>query len=282
MNLFERLRSFILVPADRPDLAGKAAARGADAVVVDLEESVPPEAKAAAREAVPDLVALLREASLPVVLRLNLGAEGQMEARRFADLAIAAFALPRAETVGQIQEVAAIIRSARGSSDLGVVPVIETARGIVAAPALAAADTRVLALAFAADNLAAEMMIEPGPPGLSHPGQQVVIAARAAGRPAIGVPGPVVDFGGPEAFRRTCVEARALGFSGAVCLHPGQVTVANAAFMPSEPMVIWAEGVIEDAGLHGGGLRRGRDGRLIDRAAIERAKLVLARTRRGH
>lgn len=281
MNALDPLRSILTISGTRPDAAEKALGRGVDAILVDLEGEASPDHHAAALAALPDLVRILRTAEVAVLVKLTAGSEAQNELRRFGDLPVQGFVLPRAEDPVPIQTLAAIIRSGRTPSDAGIVPMIETARGIFAAADIAAADMRVMALGFDGEALADELMIEPQPTGLSQPGQAVVLAARASGRGAFGIPAAISGRGGPELFRTGCIHARGLGFSGAFCTDLSQVAVANSIFRSSEDELVWADGVLQEigAGRNTGATPRSRDGRAIDRTAIDRARLLSARAR---
>jgi citrate lyase subunit beta/citryl-CoA lyase len=281
VNVLDPLRSILTLSAARPDLAERVIGRGADAILVDLEGAAAPDLHHAAQEALPDLVRALRSADAVVLVRLTAGVEAQNELRRFADLPVHAFLLPNAEDPGEVQTLAAIIRSGRTPSDAGIVPLIDSARGIFAAADIAGADMRVLALGFDGEALAAELMIDPAPIGLAQPGQAVVLAARAAGRAAFGIPAAVSGRASPDLFRAACIHARSLGFAGAFCTQVQQATVANTVFRPSEDDLAWAEAVLEDlgGGRSTGATPRGRDGRLIDRTVIDRARLLTSRGR---
>lgn len=279
MNALDPLRTVISVPAARLDLVEKVRGR-ADAILLDLEGGGPADMHRAALEALPDLAASLRLSDLTVLVKLTPGVEATNEIRQFADLPVNAFVLPRAEDAQAVQAIAAIIRAARGQSEAGVVPLIQTARGVVRAADLAACDMRVMALAFDGDGLADELMIGTEPTGLAMPGQQVVLGARAAGRMAFGIPGASAVFEGAERFRAACLHARALGFSGVFCSHLQQVPIANMVFRSSETEIAWADNINENLALRTSGtVPRDRDGRLIDRALIERARLYTLRAR---
>ncbi len=278
VNLLDPLRTVIAVSAARLDLVEKARGR-ADAILLDLEGGAA-DAHRAALEALPDLVHGLRQADQTVLVRLTPGIEATNELRQFADLPVQAFVLPRAEDAQAIQSLASIIRAARGQSEAGIVPLIQTARGVVRAADLGACDMRVMALAFDADAVADDLMIDPEPLGLTGPGQQVVLGARAAGRMAMGITGTVARFENAERFRASCIHARAIGFSGVICSHLTQVPIANGVFRSSESEIAWADAVNESLSLRtSGSVPRDRDGRVIDRALIDRARLFTLRSR---
>ncbi len=278
MNHLDPLRTVIAVSAARLDLVEKARGR-ADAILLDLEGGSA-DAHRAAQEALPDLVHGLRQSDLTVLVKLTPGIEATNELRQFANLPVQAFVLPKAEDAQTVQSLAAIIRAARGQSDAGIVPLIQTARGVVRAADIGACDMRVMALAFDADAVADDLMIAPEPIGLAVPGQQVVLGARAAGRMAIGITGTVAAGDNPERFRASCIHARSLGFSAVICAHLSQVPIATAVFRSNEAEIAWADGVNESLSLRtSGSVPRDRDGRIIDRVLMDRARLFTTRAR---
>lgn len=245
MNALDPLRSVISVSAARPDLVEKIRGKGADAILLDLEGGSSGELHRAALETLPDLVAMLRDDDAVILVRLTPGLEATNEVRMFAGLPVGAFVLPRAEDPQVVQSLAAIVRAGRQQTDAGIVPLIQTAKGVTQAAALGACDMRVMALAFDGDALAADLMIPPEPIGLQMPGQTVVLGARAAGRSAFGLPGPVERHSGADGFRIACIHGRSLGFSGVFCAHLPQVPIANTVFRASEDEVAWADGIQE-------------------------------------
>jgi len=280
VNAIEPLRSVVAVSAARPDLVEKVMGRGADAILLDLEGEATSDLHRAAVAALPDVVQMLKGRETVVLVRLTPGLEATNELRMFTDLAIDAWVLPRAEDPQQIQTLASIVRAARRPSDAGLVPLIQTARGVVAAATLGGCDMRVMALAFDGDAFAEDLGIAPEPVGLAMPGQQVVLGARAAGRCVLGLPGAVRGGDASERFRSLCIHGRALGFTGVLCSALAQAPVANKVFRSSEDEIAWADGIDEQlAARVSGHSPRDRDGRLIDRSVVDRARLVSLRAR---
>jgi len=263
-------RSYLFVPGDRPERFDKALASGADAVVLDLEDAVAPERKAAAREAVAARLAGGERERL--VVRIN------DESTPFfgADLALLKAAgaltlmLPKAERTGTVARVRA------ACPGVAVLALVETARGVLNAPALAAADG-VQRLVFGTIDFALDLGLSGDPAGFDFAAAQLALASRAAGLPApvAGVT-PAID---DEALQLAeLARARAHGFTAKLCIHPKQVALLHAALRPSDDETAWARRVL--AATAGSGAAVQVDGRMVDKPVIERARALLARAER--
>lgn len=266
-------RSYLFVPGDRPERFGKALESGADAVVVDLEDAVAPPAKQAAREAVAALLAQAQQ-SERIVVRINDEATPWFE----ADLAVLreggarAVMLPKAERVASLD----ILRSV--CPGIAVLPLIESARGVLAAEALAATQG-VARLVFGTVDYALDMDLR-GPLaatiGLDFAAARIALASRAAGllAPVAGVTVAIDD----EARLRADMErARAHGFGAKLCIHPRQVAAVHALLAPSADELAWAHRVLAAAEAAGAGVVQ-VDGRMVDKPVIERARRLVLRS----
>jgi len=255
------------VPGDRPERYAKARASGADAVIVDLEDAVAPQAKARARAA---LAAALDE-SAPLVVRINAAGTpwfmDDLELCRHPG--VAAVMLPKAEGIDAVCEVVE-------TTYKDVLPIIESARGIEAASAIARVPG-VVRLAFGSIDLALDLGIDCEPDGredeLLHFRAQLVLASRLAGlaAPADGVSTAIDDVARLVADAQ---RARRLGFGAKLCIHPKQVAPVQAAFTPTATQVAWARRV-RDAFATAAGAAVAVDGQMIDRPLNERALAIL-------
>ncbi len=260
-------RSFLFVPGDRPERFLKAWSSGADAVILDLEDGVKPDGKASAREAV---MAWLSPEH-PVYVRVNGSRTQWFE----ADLAavtragVAGVMLPKAETAGQIEMVAKAL-----AGEIGVIPLLETVRGILNARELAEAP-RVARLAFGSVDFQLDAGIQGEGEELLYARSRMVLASRAAGIMAP-VDGVTTDLDNPERIAFEVDRARRLGFGGKLCIHPKQVAPVNNGFTPSERELAWARKVVEASRTAAAGAIR-LDGELVDRPVVERAKTLLER-----
>ncbi|MGV8860281.1 MAG: HpcH/HpaI aldolase/citrate lyase family protein [Pseudomonas sp.] len=266
-----RARTFLFVPANRPERIGKALNSGTDVVVVDLEDAVAPVDKPAARLA---LLAWLDEhPDERVAVRINaadaLWHEHDLEACRHTG--IAAVMLPKADSAAQVQH-------AHGATGKPVLCIIETLQGIDALAPIADAPG-CARLMFGKLDLAVELDLIPDE---SDPEELVflpwramlVLASKRARLPAP-VDGVFTAIGDQPGLARYAARARRHGFSGQLLIHPSQVTQAAAAFTPSTPDIGWARAVCELADAAGGGVVV-LDGRMIDAPVMARARSILA------
>ncbi|MFG1347404.1 CoA ester lyase [Xanthobacter autotrophicus DSM 431] len=254
----------LFVPATRPDRFGKALSCGADAVIIDLEDAVGTAEKGQARAA----VAAAIPAQGTVLLRIN-GAgtpwhADDMEMAR--DVPLAGIVLPKAESPDEVAEVAARVGRP-------VIALIESARGLAAARAIAAAP-KVARLAFGSIDFAADLGCAHTRDALLAARSELVLASRLAGLdgPVDGVTTQVSDAALAEDDARF---AAALGFAGKLCIHPAQVAPAGAGFAPSPAEVAWAQRIV--SALADGGSVVTVDGAMVDAPVRLRATRILAR-----
>lgn len=258
-------RSYLFVPGNRPERFDKALASGADAVIVDLEDAVPPALKDAARSA----AGAWLSADRPVVLRINA-----IDTPWFADdlalcrhAGVAAVMLPKAE---RAQDVAAL------GDGLVAIPLIESAAGFANVRAIAGA-RNVRRLAFGAIDFQLDLGMRATFDDLLWFRSEIALASRLA---AIGTPidSPTVAFDDLADAAADAARARRLGFGAKLCIHPKQVDVVNGAFSPTEAEVAWARRVLEIAEASEGAAVA-LDGKMIDKPVILRARAILAERR---
>ena len=302
MNVDRAERSVLATPGSNPRMIAKALASDADLVMIDLEDAVAPDAKAAARATVAEA---LREGDWqgrPRTFRMNAldtpwfvhdltevidGARGQI------DLVVA----PKVARAEDVHVVATILASlevaAEAKHPIGLETQIESAAGLAHCEAIAVASPRVEALVFGPGDYAASIRMPLAAIGMpdrwdidypghrwDYPLQRILVAARAAGVRAID--GPYADFRDRDGFRRSCLAARALGYDGKWCIHPDQVPIANEIFSADEAELTWAREILvanaeaEQAG-------RGSfafNGQMVDAATLRMARATLARASR--
>lgn len=278
-------RSMLFVPATVPRFIRGAADRGADAIILDLEDSVAPSRKEQAREALPGAVPVVGRRGADVLVRVNRPWRWLVRDLEAAVIpGVVALVLTKVESPEHVQAVAEVVEELEGERGLergGVsfVVLVETAAGFFRMEATAKAHPRVAALSLGAEDFALSVGMLPGAEGLFYPKQQVVFAARTAGIQPLGFVGTVADYKDQEAFRAIVRRSRRLGFVGASCIHPLQVAVLNEEFAPSAEEVAQAERMVAayDAALAAGTGAVEFEGRMIDIPVVERARQVLAR-----
>lgn len=267
-------RSYLFVPGDRPERFDKALASAADAVVLDLEDAVAPAHKAPARDAVAAwMAAQAAQVRGRLVVRINPAASDAFA----ADLAALAQAgalqimLPKAESAAQVAEVNARVPGA------AVLALVESARGVLAAPHIASAPG-VSRLVFGTLDFALDLDMPAEPAGLQHAAAAIALASRAAGLPAP-VAGVTPELDDEARLLADWHWARCLGFGAKLCIHPKQVAPLHAALQPSETELAWAGRVIAAAAASSGAAVQ-LDGRMVDAPVLRRAERLLALARR--
>lgn len=272
------LRSLLFVPTSAPaSMLDRAADRGADALILDLEDGVAPECKAAARQRLNAVAQALVDRGATVLLRVNADpALWAMDLAAAPLSHLAALMLPKVESPAAVGALSAALADA-GAGHLPIAALIESPAGVLASAAVSAHD-RVCALGFGAEDHAAALGVAPTPLALAWPAAQVVHAAHAHGRASWGLAASVAEFGDLPRFEAAVRDARAMGFTGSVCIHPRQVPLLNAGFSPTADELAWARRVIEaDHAARAAG--RGAtqlDSRMVDRPIVERARRWLA------
>jgi citrate lyase subunit beta/citryl-CoA lyase len=263
-------RTLLFVPGDRPERFAKAAASGADVIVLDLEDAVAPPAKPDAREAVREWLA----AGNPGMVRINPpGTEWYDD-----DVAAVAAAGPAPVMLPKAQdpaEVAALVAALGPGAE--VVPLVETALGVHRAVEVCGV-AGVVRAGFGSVDLASELGVDPvDREALRHARSALVLGSRAAGAgaPIDGVTTAVRD---EQLLVEDCVHGLSLGFTAKMCIHPAQVGPVATAFSPTPEQVEWARAVV---GASAGGGVAVVDGKMIDKPVVERARALLLRAGRS-
>ncbi|MDP6706746.1 MAG: CoA ester lyase [Alphaproteobacteria bacterium] len=281
-------RSMLYVPANVERFVDKAHTRGADAVIVDLEDSVLPAEKPAARKLVPDVAAKVSRNGADVLVRINRPwrlAIADLEA--VISPAVAALVLPKVADASHIRAIAEIVDELEAERGMAVghtrfFALIETADALFHAREIAGAHPRMVGLSLGSEDFALDCGMAAEPDGLFTPTMECVFAAHAAGILALGFIGSLADYGDLEAFRGMVQRARRLGFEGASCIHPAQVPLLNEAYGPTADEIDYAHQIIEgDRAAKAEG--RGSfeiDGKMIDIPIVDRAERLLARQAR--
>lgn len=278
-----RLRSLLYVPAHEERFTARAHERGADAVILDLEDAVPPGRKDAARAALREAVPAAGRLGRPVFVRVNAGA-GMREADAEAACRAGAFGLlvPKTRGAAELDGLGVLLgrlEDEGGRARTRLVPLVEDPGAVLDARPIAAAGPRVLAVALGGEDLATAMDAEPTPEALRLPKLLVHLAAKAAGVMSLGLLRTVADYRDEAGIAASAREARVLGFDGASCVHPAVVPILNAAFAPDEAAVAQARRMVAafEAEAEGGRGAFAFEGRMVDLPVVERARRLLAR-----
>lgn len=262
-------RSYLFVPGDRPERFGRALAAGADAVILDLEDAVAPERKAAARDA----VARQLLAAVPVLVRINgvLTEWAEADLQAMAGPGLAGVMLPKTANEDDLRYIAG-----RLPPGTPLLPLIETPSGILHAARIAAFPG-VVRLAFGSIDFQVETGIQGDDTELLYARSHLVLASAAAGI-APPVDGVTTSTDDHERVLADTRRAQRLGFGGKLCIHPLQVAAVHQGFRPAPPDLEWARGVLAALAASGGGAIR-YQGRMVDKPVVQRARQILARDR---
>jgi citrate lyase subunit beta/citryl-CoA lyase len=265
-------RSWLYVPGNRPDRFDSAAASGADAVVIDLEDAVPSAAKDDARQAAAAYVATATGVALYVRINNPRSPWARDDVTTVASPALAGIRVPKVQDADEVRTVAGWLHDA--GAPVPLYCLIESALGVERAYDICCADPLVAGLVLGEADLAADLGTSDDD-GLRYARSRCVVAARAAGLP------PPVQSVYPnvrdlDGLRASCEQGRRLGFLGRSAIHPKQVPVINAAYTPSAAEVADARMLLESSQRRDGEAFVLPDGRFVDAAVVEQARRTLA------
>jgi citrate lyase subunit beta/citryl-CoA lyase len=258
--------SYLFVPGDRPERFAKAAASGADRIIIDLEDAVAPASKPAARAAALEWL----RTGAPAMVRIN-GCDTPWfhdDLRMLEDFATAGLMVPKADA-----DVMAAVAAAADTPRAELVALVETVAGWASARQILATGPTVR-LAFGNIDFALDSGLADGDDTLAAVRAALVLESRLAGKPAP-IDGVSLELTDATVIARHAQQSKRWGFGGKLCIHPRQVEAVNLAFRPSPHDCDWARRVLDAAGASGGAAVA-LDGKMIDRPVIERARRILA------
>lgn len=276
-------RSMMFVPTIVEKFVEKAPGVGADAVILDLEDSIAASEKDRARAAVGDVAKRLAGAGLDVTVRINRPwrlAARDIEAAVTPD--VTALLLPMTDCGAHVREVAKVVAEVEAEKGMEpghtfLLPLIETAEGLLNAREIAAAHPRIMGVSLGSEDFALSMGSATDTDVLFGPKQQIVACARAAGVAPMGFIGSIAEFRDIEKLKSMMTLSKRVGFRGCSCIHPNQVRVANEVFGPSEAEVAEARKIVEayDAALARGEGAITVDGKMVDVPVADRMRAIL-------
>ena len=270
----------LYMPGSNARALEKGRTLAADALILDLEDAVAPDAKELARRQVVDAVTAGGYGSREIILRINPldSPWGQDDLTAAAGCGVDAILLPKVETAAMVQDLEKQMAGAGAPEDMGIMCMMETPLGMLHAEAVAGASDRVSCLVMGTSDLVKELQAshtEARLPVLTSLGL-CLLAARAYGL-AI-VDGVHLDLADDEGFAEACVQGLELGFDGKTLIHPKTIAKANEIFAPSADEVDFSHRIIEahaEAAAEGKGVAV-VDGKLIENLHVENAKRLVA------
>lgn len=279
------MRSKLFVPGVRPELFPKALSSQADAISIDLEDSVPEDLKGEARAKATEFLesAAVRSTAKLIIVRVNALATPHFDADLLACVrtGLAMLNLPKAESAADVRAAVSAIERAEATHQVarpvGILATIETPKALRCAVEIATADPRVVGLQLGFGDLFE-------PLGIARRAAAAVHAAMFAMRMAAGEAGVFAYDGAftniqdADGYRAEAEMARSLGYLGKSCIHPSQIALANQVFQPSEEDIAFSLRVVAEA-RKADGRKQGAfvvDGRMIDAPFIRRAEAIVA------
>lgn len=278
------MRSWLFVPGNRPRMIRKAPSLGADVIVFDLEDALPSAEKAAGRGLVAEALEAPRGRSLRYA-RVEADPEAGLEdARAVFRPGLDGLVLPKVSEAAHLHQMDAALGALEAQAGLEpgsvrILAMIESARGLLAAPEIAAACPRMAGLFFGAEDFTLDLGVfaseEEGPDEMLYARSAVAVAAASRG--LVAVDRIVPEFQTLEPLAADAKRARRLGFGGKGVIHPRQITCVHQAFAPSDKQIQQAREVIdrfEQAHREGVGTLQ-VDGKMVDWPIVEKARGLL-------
>ncbi len=276
-------RSLLYVPANAPRFIEKAHLRGASALILDLEDSVPDADKSAARDGLGNAVAVLGQGGADVLVRINrpldMAVRDVEAAVREGVAGLVLTKVDGASHVRLLDELVGELELERGvaAGAIRFLVVIETPRAWLEMEGIFVASPRNVAALLGSEDFSLACDSAPADETLLLPKQQLIITARAHGLMPLGLIASVADFSDEQKLRAMAGRSRRFGFAGATCVHPTQVRIVNEAFAPSAEELERARRLValyEEAAADGRGAVR-FEGAMVDAPVVARARRLL-------
>ncbi len=280
----ERLRrSRIYLPGNRPRMIQKGPGLGADAVILDLEDSVSPEQKDAARILVSHAIKTINFGLSEVMVRINpISNGGLLDLAAVLTAGPDAVVVPKCESMADVHAVENAIKEAKLTKQIRILPMIETAKGILNVYEVACASPLVDAITFGGEDFTQDIGATRTKAGkeIFWGRSMVIIAAKAARVQALDT--VFSDLSDEEGLRRDTIEIKEMGFDGRAAIHPSQIEIINECFTPTNKEMQHAVNVLfaaDKARSEGSGVAVVK-GKMVDKPIIERAERLIRYAKR--
>ena len=277
-------RSLQYVPAHVEKYVSSPHIAAADAVILDLEDSVPADRKALARAGLATAIPAVASAGADVLVRINDGDMAADDIVAAVQRGVAALVIPKVRDAARLKHLDRLVSDAEAGAGMAagsvrLVILIETADGFLDMLAIARATRRTVAINLGNEDFALDLGMEASDETLLMPRQQLVIVAAAAGIMPLGLMGSATRFDDPDAYRALALKSRRFGYVGSSCIHPSQIAILNEAFSPTAEQVVEARRLVQAAEAAGADGRGAFpiDGRMIDGPIIARAQALIDR-----
>ena len=278
-------RSLLYMPANNENFLTKAQNRGADAIILDLEDSVAPNDKVRAREICKSAIQGLSQGPSDILVRINAPLRlAVRDIEAVVQQGLKGLFFPKVESAGilsAMDELLTSLEQERGM-DIGqikIVPMLETPKALLSAERIACSIDRNIGLILGGEDFATSAGLYPSAETLTYPKIQMALAAKAAGLMPLGILDTVADFSDADYMFEVAKKSAKFGFEGATCIHPTMVDALNRGFSPTQEEVKEAAlimEVMEDAWQNNHGAAQ-INGKMIDMPVYNRAKAVVER-----
>lgn len=276
-------RSLLFMPANVQRFIEMAPKRNADAIILDLEDSVPLAEKSNAREQLKHNVEFLHDQAIGVVVRINrdlINAVADLEVAVING--VSAIMIPKvvgSEHICLLDEVVSELELKRDlpPNSIQFIALIESIKSLSVINEIAASSPRLTGLALGTEDLSLDGGFEPISENLMLPAQQLIYAARIANINAYGFPASIADYSDIERFTQYQQKAKSMGFDGALCIHPSQIEPINQTYTPTKQEYEQAEKIVnafEKALKHKLGAVE-VDGKMVDLPVYEKSLRIL-------
>lgn len=269
------LRSLMFVPAANERFVRKAAGAGADAIILDLEDSVAGPDKDRARAGLAHAVTLLAGSGSKIFVRVNADDRLMDDIDAAREARADGLVLPKVSGAEAIGTIEARLEAGRARADFALIPVLEHPAAILRAEAVARASRRIIGLIAGGEDLALAMNADPSSEAVRMCKLLVHLAAKSAGLLSFGLFGSIADYRDAAKLSACVEEARRSGFDGATCIHPSAIPILNRGFFPSPEEVSHARRLLA---AHAGRSEKGAfefEGRMVDAPHVSKARNIV-------
>ena len=278
-------RSLLYMPANNEKFLAKAQNRGADAIILDLEDSVAPDDKLKAREICKSAIRELVYGPSDILVRVNSPLSlAVRDIEAVTQQGLKGLLLPKVESAGiliAMDELITSLEQERGMKvgQIRTIPMLETPKALLSARSIASSINRNIGLILGGEDFATSAGLYPSAETLSYPKIQMALAAKAAGLMPLGILDTVADFSDADYMFEVAKKSAKFGFEGATCIHPTMIEALNRGFSPTREGINEAIQIIkimENAWQNNHGAAQ-INGKMIDMPVYERAKAVVQR-----
>ncbi len=279
------LRTLLFVPGNQERRLERARSVPADALILDLEDSVPPAEKESARKMVAASVGGLASGRQEIFVRINSLATpyARADIQAIVTKGLRGICLPKSESASDVQQADALLTDAEKRAGLsagstGLLPLVETPKGILNVYEIATSSPRVLGVNFGAEDYALEMGVTRTKEGAEIYYPRIVIGLTCHAANVLAIDCVYTDVRDKEGLLKETRSVRQMGFQGKMVIHPDQVDPVNQIFTPSEEEVAYARRVVQtfEVAVSQGLASTALDGKMVDAPVAERARNLLA------